>query len=137
MRIGIPKEVKNNEFRVSVTPSGVAELVNRGHEVFVEESAGVGSNFPDEEYIEAGATMLETADEVWEKGDLIIKVKEPIAEEFHRMRDDQVLFTYLHLAACTDCCDALLKAGTTSIAYEVVQTPDRKLPLLALSLIHI
>ncbi len=131
MRIGIPKEVKNNEFRVSVTPAGVAELVNRGHEVFVEESAGVGSNFPDEEYIEAGATMLETADEVWEKGDLIIKVKEPIAEEFHRMRDDQVLFTYLHLAACTDCCDALLKAGTTSIAYEVVQTPDRKLPLLA------
>ncbi len=110
MRIGIPKEVKNNEFRVSVTPSGVAELVHRGHEVFVEKSAGVRSNFPDEEYIEAGATMIETADEVWEKGDLIIKVKEPIAEEFPRMRENQVLFTYLHLAACTDCCRCFAQA---------------------------
>ena len=131
MRIGIPKEVKSNEFRVSVTPSGVAELVHRGHDVVVEKSAGVGSSFSDEEYIEAGATMVDTADDVWKQGDLIVKVKEPIAEEFHRMRADQVLFTYLHLAACTDCCDALLKAGTTSIAYEVVQTPDHKLPLLA------
>ena len=131
MRIGIPKEVKSNEFRVSVTPSGVAELVHRGHDVVVEKSAGVGSSFSGEEYIEAGATMVDTADDVWKQGDLIVKVKEPIAEEFHRMRADQVLFTYLHLAACTDCCDALLKAGTTSIAYEVVQTPDHKLPLLA------
>lgn len=131
MRIGIPKEVKNNEFRVSVTPAGVHELVHHGHEVYVEKNAGAGSNFFDDEYVEAGAKILDTADEVWEKGDMIIKVKEPLEEEFHRLRKDQLLFTYLHLAACHDCAKALLDAGTTSIAYEVVQTPDRKLPLLA------
>lgn len=131
MRIGIPKEVKNNEFRVSVTPAGVHELVHHGHEVYVEKNAGAGSNFFDEEYIEAGATILDTADEVWEKCDMVIKVKEPLEEEFHHLRKDQLLFTYLHLAACQDCAKALLDAGTTSIAYEVVQTPDRKLPLLA------
>jgi alanine dehydrogenase len=130
MKIGVPTEVKNNEFRVAATPAGVSELVHHGHEVFVQKGAGVGSGNPDEAYIAAGATILETADEVWAQGDLLLKVKEPIAEEYHRLRADQVLFTYLHLAASQECTDALLKAGTTAIAYETV-TRGRALPLLA------
>ena len=131
MKIGVPKEVKNNEFRVAATPSGVHEFVRNGHEVFIERDAGVGSSIPDSDFVAAGATILATADDVWEAGDLVLKVKEPIAEEYDRMRRDQVLFTYLHLAASRECSDALMKAGTTAIAYETVQLADNSLPLLA------
>ena len=99
MLVGIPKEVKNNEFRVSNTPAGVHSLVLAGHTVFVEKGAGLGSSITDSEYVKAGATILDTADEVWAKSEMIIKVKEPVAEEYHRMRKGQILFTYLHLAA--------------------------------------
>jgi alanine dehydrogenase len=131
VKVGIPRELKNHEYRVAITPAGVHELVRNGHEVFVQKDAGLGSSISNEEYTAAGATILDTADEVWATGDLILKVKEPIAEEYHRMRRDQVLFTYLHLAASRECTDALLAAGTTAIAYETVQLPDGSLPLLA------
>jgi alanine dehydrogenase len=131
MRVGVPKEIKNHEYRVAITPAGVHELVRTGHEVFVEREAGTGSSIPDEDFTAAGAVILPGADEVWQAGDLILKVKEPVAQEYHRMRKDQVLFTYLHLAASLDCTEALLGAGTTAIAYETVQLPDRSLPLLA------
>jgi len=130
MRVGIPKEVKNNEFRVSTTPAGVHALVLAGHAVFVEKSAGVGSAITDAEYEKAGATILETADDVWAKSEMIIKVKEPIAQEYHRMRKGQILFTYLHLAASRECTDAIIKSGITAIAYETVEL-NRTLPLLA------
>ncbi|CAL9399065.1 Alanine dehydrogenase [Streptomyces sp. enrichment culture] len=131
VKVGIPREVKNNEFRVAITPAGVMELARNGHQVFVEKDAGAGSSIPDGEYTAAGATILETADEVWATADLVLKVKEPVAEEYHRLRKDQTLFTYLHLAASRECTDALLKAGTTAIAYETVELPNRTLPLLA------
>jgi alanine dehydrogenase len=128
--VGIPKEVKNNEFRVSTTPAGVHSLVIAGHSVFVEKSAGLGSSITDAEYVKAGATILDTADEVWAKSEMIIKVKEPVVEEYHRMRKGQILFTYLHLAASRECTDALITAGVTAIAYETVEV-NRFLPLLA------
>ncbi|MEV5989008.1 alanine dehydrogenase [Streptomyces sp. NPDC052051] len=131
VKVGIPREVKNNEFRVAITPAGVHELVRNGHQVVVERNAGVGSSIPDAEYVAAGAEILETADEVWAAADLLLKVKEPIAEEYHRLRKDQILFTYLHLAASKECTDALLESGTTAIAYETVELPNRALPLLA------
>jgi alanine dehydrogenase len=131
VKVGIPREIKNNEFRVAITPAGVHELVRHGHEVFVERGAGLGSSIPDEEYITAGARTLATADEVWAAADLLLKVKEPIAEEYDRLRKDQTLFTYLHLAASRECTDALLESGTTAIAYETVELPNRTLPLLA------
>ncbi len=131
VKVGIPREIKNNEFRVAITPAGVHELVRGGHRVLVERGAGVGSSIDDREYVEAGATVLDTADEVWADADLLLKVKEPIAEEYHRLRKDQVLFTYLHLAASRDCTEALLRSGTTAIAYETVQAADGTLPLLA------
>src|ERR1700710_506079 len=131
MKVGIPREVKNNEFRVAITPAGVNELVRHGHEVVIEAEAGVGSAIPDEAFVAAGAQILATADEVWGSADMVLKVKEPVAEEYHRMRKDQVLFTYLHLAADKACTDALLAASTTGIAYETVQLPDNSLPLLA------
>jgi alanine dehydrogenase len=131
VKVGIPREVKNNEFRVAITPAGVHELVRNGHQVFVEREAGSGSSIPDEEYVSAGAGILATADEVWATADLVLKVKEPIAEEYHRLRKDQTLFTYLHLAASRECTDALLESGTTAIAYETVETANRQLPLLA------
>ncbi|ASY26125.1 alanine dehydrogenase [Candidatus Planktophila versatilis] len=130
MRVGIPKEVKNNEFRVSTTAAGVHALVLAGHTVFVEKSAGVGSAITDAEYEKAGATILATADEVWTKSEMIIKVKEPIAQEYPRMRKGQILFTYLHLAASRECTDAIIKSGITAIAYETVEF-NRTLPLLA------
>ena len=130
MLVGIPKEVKNNEFRVSNTPAGVNSLVLAGHQVFVEKGAGLGSAITDSEYAKAGATILDTADEVWAKSEMIIKVKEPVAEEYHRMRKGQILFTYLHLAASRECTDALIKSGVTAIAYETVEV-NRFLPLLA------
>jgi alanine dehydrogenase len=131
MRIGVPREVKNNEFRVAITPAGVHELLRHGHEVVIEREAGVGSAIADDDFVAAGAAILPSADEVWGSADMVLKVKEPIAEEYHRMRKDQVLFTYLHLAADKACTDALLSAGTTGVAYETVQLPDGSLPLLA------
>jgi len=131
MLVGVPNEVKNHEYRVAITPSGVHELVAHGHDVVVQADAGVGSSITDEEFIGAGAKILPKADDVWEAADLILKVKEPIAEEYGRMRDGQTLFTYLHLAASRECTDALLRQGVTAIAYETVQTPDGALPLLA------
>jgi alanine dehydrogenase len=131
MKVGVPKEVKNHEYRVAITPAGAHELVRAGHEVYVQQDAGTGSSIPDADFVTAGASILATADEVWQVGDLILKVKEPVAEEYHRLRKDQVLFTYLHLAASRDCTDALLKSGITAIAYETVQLPDGSLPLLA------
>ncbi|MFI9507943.1 alanine dehydrogenase [Nocardia sp. NPDC052566] len=131
MKIGIPREVKNHEYRVACTPAGVHELVTRGHEVFIESDAGRGSAFENEAYKVAGARVLDSADEVWGVADLVLKVKEPVAEEYSRMREDQVLFTYLHLAASKECTDALLHSGITSIAYETVTAADGSLPLLA------
>ncbi len=131
MRVGVPKEVKNHEYRVAMTPAGVHELVVHGHEVFVEEGAGLGSSIPDDQYVQAGATMLGSADEVWETGDMILKVKEPVKEEYPRMREGQLLFTYLHLAADRPLTEELMRRGVTGIAYETVQTPDGALPLLA------
>jgi alanine dehydrogenase len=116
---------------VAITPSGVHELVRAGHEVLIEHNAGTGSAIPDEDFAAAGARSRPGADEVWAESELVLKVKEPIPVEFHRMRRDQVLFTYLHLAADRLCTDALLSSGTTAIAYETVQLPDGSLPLLA------
>ena len=130
MRVGIPKEVKVHEYRVAITPVGVHELVAHGHEVFVQSGAGVGSSIDDAEYAAAGAKLLESADEVWGNADLVLKVKEPIAEEYHRLRDGLVLFTYLHLAADKTLTEELLRSGTTGIAYETVQLPSGGLPLL-------
>ena len=131
MKVGIPREVKNHEYRVAITPAGVHELVMNGHEVLVEREAGVGSSILDEDFVAAGARILDTADAVWEAGDLILKVKEPIAEEYHRMREGQTLFTYLHLAADKPLTEELAKRKVTGIAYETVELPDRSLPLLA------
>jgi alanine dehydrogenase len=131
MRIGVPREVKNHEYRVAITPAGVHELAREGHEVFVETGAGAGSSLPDEEFTAAGAKVLKTADDVCGTTDLVLKVKEPVPEEYHRMRQGQVLFTYLHLAASRECTDALLSRGVTAIAYETVQLRDGSLPLLA------
>jgi len=131
MKVGVPREVKNHEYRVAITPSGVHELFRDGHEVVIEAGAGTGSSIPDEDFTSAGAKILSSADDVWQTAELVLKVKEPVADEYHRMRPGQVLFTYLHLAASRPCTDALMKAGITSIAYETVQLPDRSLPLLA------
>ncbi|MFJ9521071.1 alanine dehydrogenase [Kitasatospora sp. NPDC101801] len=131
MKVGIPREVKNHEYRVAITPAGVHELVRNGHEVVIEDNAGLGSSIPNEEYVAAGATILPTADEVWAAADLLLKVKEPIAQEYHRLRKGQTLFTYLHLAADKAGTDALVASGTTAIAYETVQLPNGALPLLA------
>lgn len=131
MRVGIPTETKNNEFRVAITPAGVAELTRRGHEVLIQAGAGEGSAITDADFKAAGAQLVGTADQVWADADLLLKVKEPIAAEYGRLRHGQILFTFLHLAASRACTDALLDSGTTSIAYETVQTADGALPLLA------
>jgi alanine dehydrogenase len=131
MKIGIPREVKNHEYRVAITPAGVHELVRNGHEVYVEKEAGVGSSILDEDYTSAGARILGTPDDVWATGELILKVKEPIASEYDRMREGQTLFTYLHLAADKPLTEELVKRKVTGIAYETVELPDRSLPLLA------
>ena len=130
MQVGVPKEIKNHEYRVALTPAGVHELVNRGHDVMIQASAGEGSGFSDQDYAQAGASIVQTAEEVWAKAELLVKVKEPIAKEYPLMRKGQVLFTYLHLAASKDCTDALIASGTTAIAYETVQLANRSLPLL-------
>ncbi|MGL4304677.1 MAG: alanine dehydrogenase [Mycobacteriaceae bacterium] len=131
MRIGIPREIKNNEYRVAITPSGVCELTRRGHEVLIESEAGIGSSITDNEFKEAGAQIISSANQVWSDADLLLKVKEPIQSEYSLMREGQTLFTYLHLAASYACTEALLASKTTSIAYETVQTADGALPLLA------
>jgi alanine dehydrogenase len=131
VKVGIPREVKNHEYRVAITPAGVHELVSHGHEVFVEKDAGVGSSIPDADYQAAGAQTLATADDVWATGDLILKVKEPVEQEYGRMREGQTLFTYLHLAADKRLTEELVARKVTGIAYETVELPDRSLPLLA------
>jgi alanine dehydrogenase len=130
MRIGIPAEVKNNEYRVAITPIGVHELVAHGHEVVIQAGAGVGSSISDAEYVGAGAKILDTADDVWGSAEMVLKVKEPVAEEYHRMREGQTLFTYLHLAADKPLTQELLDRKVTAIAYETVQLPSGGLPLL-------
>jgi alanine dehydrogenase len=131
MIISVPREVKNNEYRVAITVPGVHELTKRGHQVLVEAGAGVGSGITDEDYRSAGAGIVADADELWARADMVLKVKEPVAAEYHRFRRGLVLFTYLHLAAEPELTRALLDAGVTAIAYETVQTADRRLPLLA------
>jgi alanine dehydrogenase len=130
VRIGVPKEIKNHEYRVAITPVGVAELIGHGHEVLIETNAGVGSSISDDDYRAVGATIVPDAAGVWGDAELLVKVKEPIAAEYGLLRRDQVLFTYLHLAADRPGTDALLNAGTTAIAYETVQLPSGLLPLL-------
>jgi alanine dehydrogenase len=130
VRVGVPKEVKNHEYRVAITPIGVHELVAHGHEVFVERGAGVGSSIEDREYEAAGAKLLDSADEVWGSAELVLKVKEPVESEYHRLREGLVLFTYLHLAADRRLTDELIARKVTAIAYETVQLPSGGLPLL-------
>ena len=130
MRIGVAKEIKQDEYRVALTPAGAGELRQRGHEVVVETSAGVGSTFPDAEYEAVGARVT-SVDEVWASSDMVLKVKEPLPAEYARLRDGQILFTYLHLAADDQLTRALMASGATCVAYETVETDDGKLPLLA------
>ncbi|WP_104083984.1 alanine dehydrogenase [Cryobacterium sp. Y11] len=131
MKIAVPTEIKNNEFRVAITPAGVHDLVGHGHEVLVQAGAGEGSSISDEQYATAGATILPDAASVWASADLLLKVKEPVSSEYGYFRAGLVLFTYLHLAAEPELTRALLASGVTAIAYETVQLPSRSLPLLA------
>lgn len=130
MKIGVPKEIKNNENRVGMTPSGVAELIKHGHEVVVQHTAGENSGFPDEQYQAVGATILPTIEDVYATADMIVKVKEPIAPEYKLIRENQLLFTYFHFACDKELTDAMIKSKAVCLAYETVQTPDRRLPLL-------
>ena len=130
MKVGVPREVKNNEFRVGITPVGVDALVQHGHEVLIEKDAGVGSGIADEDFEAVGARIVAAADDVWGEADMVMKVKEPVAEEYHRLRGDLVLFTYLHLAADETLTSRLVESGTTAIAYETVRLPSGMLPLL-------
>jgi len=130
VRIGVAKEIKTDEYRVALTPAGALELAKRGHEVLVETTAGDGSSFPDSAYESVGVRIV-SVDDVWGESELLLKVKEPMAEEYARLRDGLVLFTYLHLAADEPLTRALLESGVTAVAYETVETDDRRLPLLA------
>jgi alanine dehydrogenase len=130
MVIGVPKEIKNNENRVALTPAGVAELRKYGHTVYVQVNAGEGSGFEDTEYIAAGATMLPTIEEVYGIAEMIMKVKEPIAAEYDLIKEDQLLFTYFHFASSEELTQAMLAKGAVCLAYETVERPDRSLPLL-------
>lgn len=129
MIIGVPKEIKQQEYRVALLPSGAYQLIKRGHEVLVERGAGLGAGYPDSEYEQAGATLVNSHDEVFARANLVVKVKEPLAEEFPLLRRDQILFTYLHLAASRALTEALMKSGVTALAYETVEV-NRRLPLL-------
>ena len=131
MRVGIPRELKDNEYRVAITPAGVRELVVSGHDVFIENDAGRGSSITNTEFERAGAKILPDADSVFAEAEMVLKVKEPIPEEFHRLREGLLLFTYLHLAASEPVTRALVESGATGVAYETVELPDRYLPLLA------
>jgi alanine dehydrogenase len=130
MLVGVPKEIKDNEYRVSTTPAGVAEYVARGHHVLVERSAGAGSGFADSEYEAAGAELVADHKAVFDRADMIVKVKEPIAPEYELLRNGQILYTYLHLAAEAALTKVLVEQGVTSVAYETVELPDGSLPLL-------
>ncbi|HEY6583327.1 MAG TPA: alanine dehydrogenase, partial [Gaiellaceae bacterium] len=130
MNIGVAKEIKPDEYRVALTPAGALELVQQGHAVLVESGAGEGSAFADAEYERVGA-RVGTVEDVWADAELVLKVKEPLPEEFPRLRDGQILFTYLHLAATEELTRALIESGATCVAYETVETDDRALPLLA------
>ncbi len=130
MVIGVPKEIKNNENRVGITPAGVAELVKHGHTVYVQQTAGANSGFADEDYVNAGARMLPTIEEVYAAAEMIVKVKEPIAPEYKLIRRGQVVFTYFHFAADRALTEAMIESGGICIAYETVELPDRSLPLL-------
>ncbi len=130
MKIGLPKEIKDNEYRVGLTPAGVNALVHAGHDVFVQKTAGEGSGFSDEQYINAGGKMLDTADDVWAEGDMIVKVKEPVAPEYPRMRENQVLFTYLHLAPEFELTKQMMERKVTGVAYETITDKMGRLPLL-------
>lgn len=130
MKIGLPKEIKDNEYRVGLTPAGVNALANAGHEVFVQKSAGEGSGFSDDQYVQAGGRLLDTADEVWQTGDMIVKVKEPVAPEYPRMRENQLLFTYLHLAPELELTKQMMERKVTGVAYETITDKRGTLPLL-------
>ncbi len=130
MKIGLPKEIKDNEYRVGLTPAGVNALVNAGHAVSVQKTAGEGSGFADEQYVKAGGKILETADEIWVEGDMIVKVKEPVAPEYPRMRENQLLFTYLHLAPEFELTKQMLERKVTGVAYETITDKQGRLPLL-------
>ena len=130
MIVGVPKEIKVHESRVAITPEGVSEFVHAGHTVLIQDGAGIASAVTNDDFIQAGATIVATADDVWQKADLVLKVKEPIESEYSKMRKGQTLFTYLHLAASKVCTDALVASGTTAIAYETVEV-NGTLPLLA------
>jgi alanine dehydrogenase len=131
MRVGVPTEVKNHEYRVAITPAGVNELTRHGHDVLVQAGAGMGSSITDDEFADAGAKIVSSRDDVWQDAELILKVKEPIAIEYDCLQPGQVLFTYLHLAASRDCTRALLERKVTGIGYETVQLSNGALPLLA------
>jgi alanine dehydrogenase len=130
MIIGVPKEIKSNENRVALTPAGALELTRRGHSVFVQSDAGVGSGFDNDDYTDAGAQILATADEVWAKAEMIMKVKEPIAEEYSRCRANQLIFTYFHFASSEELTNAMIASKAVCLAYETVETKERQLPLL-------
>ncbi len=130
IRIGVPREVKDNEFRVGLIPSGAYSLVEDGHTVSIEKGAGDGSGFADEEFVKAGATIVDTADELYEDSDLIIKVKEPVQEEFHRLRKGQIVFGYFHLAPLPELTQVLVDKGVTAVAYETITDKNGHLPLL-------
>lgn len=130
MKIGLPKEIKDNEYRVGLTPAGVQALAHAGHEVYVQKTAGEGSGFKDEQYVKAGGKLLDTADDVWETGDMIVKVKEPVAPEYPRMRENQLLFTYLHLAPELELTKVMLERKVTGVAYETITDKQGRLPLL-------
>ena len=130
MKIGLPKEIKDNEYRVGLTPAGVHALTAAGHTVYVQKSAGEGSGFADEQYVKAGGNLLDTADEIWQTGDMIVKVKEPVAPEHPRMRENQLLFTYLHLAPELELTKQMLERKVTGVAYETITDSNGRLPLL-------
>ena len=130
MIIGIPKEIKNNENRVSLTPSGAKELTKRGHKVYVQATAGANSGFPDKDYVAAGAELLPTIEEVYAKAEMIIKVKEPIEPEYKLIRQGQLVFTYFHFASSEPLTRAMVESGAICCAYETVEASDRSLPLL-------
>ena len=129
--VGVPKEVKDNEYRVALTPEGARELTHAGHRVLVQKGAGEGSSLYEQRYERAGADMIDTADQVWRQAEMILKVKEPIPEEYEHLQEGQILFTYLHLAASRELTEVLLQRKVSGVAYETVQLADGRLPLLA------
>lgn len=130
MKIGVPTEIKNNEYRVGLIPASITEYVRHGHQVFVQRGAGLGSAIPDEAYIQAGATLLDSAEEVWQTADMIVKVKEPLPAEYGLMKPEQLIYTYFHLAAVPDLAEVLIEKRIAAVAYETIQLPNGSLPLL-------